>query len=181
MLVSVSALLASACERRSEPLPFDWPSDSDSRQDWGLMSLAPTTATLTTKLVVESRDGAPQIREDRWSFEVQDARSGRVVHEMVWNSATLPIRREKEEAILEDGRLRTRTLGPDFQSWPDDERWRGLIARPATDWEGLEGRMAGGVEVRTRRRDSTGAVLAAQLTGSGDGWRAELSYQVQGR
>ncbi len=167
--------LAAGCDRRSEPLPFEWPEQAASKHDWGLERLAPATGTLTTRLTVT----AGKQRDDRWQFAIQGALDGCITHEMTWRGPRLKLRREREEAVLEAGKLRTRTLGPEYVQWPDDSRWRQLMARPATDWEGLLARIGASPEVKTLERDSRGVVVAAQLAGGGDGWRAELTWSTQ--
>ena len=166
--------VAMGCERRSGPLPFDWPEQAALRHDWGIEGMSPAHGTLATRLAV----GPEEEREDRWEFELRSAQAGRITHDMTWRGSGLRLRREREEAVLEDGRLRTRTLGPEFMEWADDSRWRELLARPAADWEALKGRLGADAEVSTLQRGPEGAVVAARLVGGGDGWGAELTWSA---
>ena len=166
-----------AGEARRGPLPFDWPEQAAAKTDWGLARLAPAHGVLTTKLSV---DGG-KVREDRWRFELTGPQDGRIQHEMTWRGPRLKLRREREEAVMEGGKVRTRTLGRQFADWPDDSRWRTLMARPATDWQGLVERMGEGVTTQEITRDPSGAVTAARLAGGGSGWTAELIWETSRR
>lgn len=168
-------LLVGGCDRPTASLPFDWPELAAAEHDWGLDRLAPATATLVTRLAV----GPDRKREDRWQFELSGPTDGRIVHEMNWTGRRLGRRQEREEAVIEAGRVRTQTLGPEFVDWPDDRRWRELMARPGTDWAGLLRRLGERATVKQQAKDPGGAVLSARLAGAGDGWRAELTWAAQ--